>query len=144
MSNEARACGRKPLPQHSFEGSEESQERSDRITRKPFSVAANSRCSDKDFILRNPKNASSLSCHVISFFLPLLISYQLPISLVLTSLLTFFFIGLVITQTVSHRLPAAAAGLRALVRSYGICGGQSGTSLCCLFLFLFLFLILFL
>jgi hypothetical protein len=36
--------------------------------------------------------------------------------------------GRAITQAVSRRLPAAAARVRAQVRSCGICGGQSGTS----------------
>jgi hypothetical protein len=36
-------------------------------------------------------------------------------------------IGRAITQTVSRRLPTAAARVRAQVRSCAICGGQSGT-----------------
>jgi hypothetical protein len=32
-----------------------------------------------------------------------------------------------IAQAVSHWLPTAASSVRALVRSCGICGGQSGT-----------------
>jgi hypothetical protein len=36
-------------------------------------------------------------------------------------------IGRAVAQTVSHRLPTAAARVRDLVRSCGICGGQSGT-----------------
>jgi hypothetical protein len=35
--------------------------------------------------------------------------------------------GRAIAQAVSNRLPTAAARVRAQVRSYGICGGQSGT-----------------
>jgi hypothetical protein len=35
--------------------------------------------------------------------------------------------GPAIAQAVGHRLPTAAAVFRAQVRSYGICGGQSGT-----------------
>jgi hypothetical protein len=35
--------------------------------------------------------------------------------------------GRVMAQAVSRRLPTAAASVRALVRSCGICGGQSGT-----------------
>jgi hypothetical protein len=40
--------------------------------------------------------------------------------------LTYIF-GHAIAQTVSHRLPTAAARVQAQVRSCGICGGQSGT-----------------
>jgi hypothetical protein len=36
-------------------------------------------------------------------------------------------IGRAITQVVSRRLPTAAARVRVQVRSFGICGGQSGT-----------------
>jgi hypothetical protein len=35
--------------------------------------------------------------------------------------------GRAITQAVSHRLPTAAARVRAQLRACGICGGQSGT-----------------
>jgi hypothetical protein len=35
--------------------------------------------------------------------------------------------GRAIAQAVSHRLPIAAARVRAQVKSCGICGGQSGT-----------------
>jgi hypothetical protein len=37
-------------------------------------------------------------------------------------------IGRAIAQAVSHRLPTAADQVRAQVRSYGICDGQSGTA----------------
>jgi hypothetical protein len=36
------------------------------------------------------------------------------------------YLGRVIAQAVSRRIPTAAARVRAQVRSYGICGGQSG------------------
>jgi hypothetical protein len=36
-------------------------------------------------------------------------------------------LGRAITQTVSRRLPTAAAPVRAQVKLGGICGGQSGT-----------------
>jgi hypothetical protein len=36
-------------------------------------------------------------------------------------------VGRVIAQAVSHRLTTAAVRIRARVRSFGICGGQSGT-----------------
>jgi hypothetical protein len=35
--------------------------------------------------------------------------------------------GRAVAQAVSHRLPTAAARVRAQVRSRGICGGRSGT-----------------
>jgi hypothetical protein len=37
------------------------------------------------------------------------------------------YLGRVIAQAVSRRLPTAAARVRAQIRSCGICGGRSGT-----------------
>jgi hypothetical protein len=36
-------------------------------------------------------------------------------------------VGRAVPQTISRRLPTAVTRVRAQVRSYGICGGQSGT-----------------
>jgi hypothetical protein len=46
---------------------------------------------------------------------------------VLASAVHILKMGRAIAQTVTRRLPIAAARVRALVRSYRICGGQSGT-----------------
>jgi hypothetical protein len=37
------------------------------------------------------------------------------------------FLGSAIAQAIGRRLPTAAARMRSKVKSYGICGGQSGT-----------------